>query len=318
MSRCLVGLVLAVFCAVAAAGPKPPTAEHPESVAEHVVGVHSPEYDHEAFLGKAEAERFDQLPPAEARRRLGIIVDKIDVNKDGYVTEKELEEWVRHVANRYIMDDVMRQWEHYDADKDDYVTWDEFKAATFGDHPDDSEVYDSHRKLTYKDMMKRDALRFAAADLDGDKRLTKNELADFLHPEDAPHMQEIVLDETMDDMDKNKDGFVTEQEYVEDIWPQYEREAEGQEPEWLQSERQHFVNDRDKDGDGRLNKQELREWIMPENYDHAKAEATHLIYESDVDSDERLTKEEILQHQDVFVGSQATDFGDYLVRHDEF
>ena len=76
---------------------------------------------------------------------------------------------------------------------------------------------------------------------------------------------------------------------------------------------------------------------MPEDYDHAKAEAAHLIYESDVDSvsgrgvvcgyselwklwlqDQRLSKEEILQHQDVFVGSQATDFGDYLVRHDEF
>ena len=41
------------------------------SVAEHMVGVHSPEYDHEAFLGKAEAERFDQLPPEEAKRRLG-------------------------------------------------------------------------------------------------------------------------------------------------------------------------------------------------------------------------------------------------------
>ena len=34
--------------------------------------------------------------------------------------------------------------------------------------------------------------------------------------------------------------------------------------------------------------------------------------------DQRLSKEEILQHQDVFVGSQATDFGDYLVKHDEF
>ena len=33
-----------------------------------------------------------------------------------------------------------------------------------------------------------------------------------------------------------------------------------------------------------MNKQELREWILPENYDHAKAEAAHLIYESDVDS----------------------------------
>ena len=46
-------------------------AEHPESVAEHMVGVHSPDFDHETFLGRAEAERFDQLPPEEAKRRLG-------------------------------------------------------------------------------------------------------------------------------------------------------------------------------------------------------------------------------------------------------
>lgn len=43
-------------------------------------------------------------------------------------------------------------------------------------------MYDSHRGLTYKDMIKRDVKRFAAADLDGDKQLTKDELADFLHP----------------------------------------------------------------------------------------------------------------------------------------
>ena len=33
------------------------------------------------------------------------------------------------------MDDVMRQWGHYDMDKSDYVTWEEFRQATFGDHP---------------------------------------------------------------------------------------------------------------------------------------------------------------------------------------
>ncbi len=32
---------------------------------------HNSEYDHDAFLGKEEAERFDQLPPEEAKRRLG-------------------------------------------------------------------------------------------------------------------------------------------------------------------------------------------------------------------------------------------------------
>lgn len=33
-------------------------------------GEHNMEYDHEAFLGKEEAERFDQLTPAEAKERL--------------------------------------------------------------------------------------------------------------------------------------------------------------------------------------------------------------------------------------------------------
>lgn len=34
--------------------------------------------------------------------------------------------------------------------------------------------------------------------------------------------------------------------------------------------------------------------------------------------DGRLTKEEIVDKYDLFVGSQATDFGEALVRHDEF
>ena len=34
--------------------------------------------------------------------------------------------------------------------------------------------------------------------------------------------------------------------------------------------------------------------------------------------DTKLTKEEILEHQDVFVGSRATEWGEYLNRHDEF
>ena len=34
--------------------------------------------------------------------------------------------------------------------------------------------------------------------------------------------------------------------------------------------------------------------------------------------DNKLTKEEIVDKHDVFVGSQATDFGEALTRHDEF
>lgn len=34
--------------------------------------------------------------------------------------------------------------------------------------------------------------------------------------------------------------------------------------------------------------------------------------------DGRLSKQEILDSYEVFVGSQATDFGEVLLRHDEF
>ena len=39
-------------------------------MAEHLTGEHGPQFDHEAFLGKSESDRFDKLTPQEARRRL--------------------------------------------------------------------------------------------------------------------------------------------------------------------------------------------------------------------------------------------------------
>ena len=62
----------------------------------------------------------------------------------------------------------------------------------------------------------------------------------------------------------------------------------------------------------------MRAWIIPEDFDPSDAEAKHLINESDSDSDGKLTKDEILEKYDLFVGSQATDFGEALSRHDEF
>ena len=47
-------------------------------------------------------------------------------------------------------------------------------------------------------------------------------------------------------------------------------------------------------------------------------ETKHLISEADGNADGVLTKEEIVEKHDLFVGSQATDFGDILLRHDEF
>ena len=63
---------------------------------------------------------------------------------------------------------------------------------------------------------------------------------------------------------------------------------------------------------------QVKAWIIPPDFDHSEAEAKHLIFEADADHDMKLTKDEILEKYDLFVGSQATDFGEALTRHDEF
>lgn len=67
-----------------------------------------------------------------------------------------------------------------------------------------------------------------------------------------------------------------------------------------------------------MDTEEVKDWIIPADFDHAEAESRHLIYEADTDNDEKLTKDEVLNKYDLFVGSQATDFGEVLVRHEEF
>ncbi|XP_062592134.1 calumenin-B-like isoform X1 [Saccostrea cucullata] len=295
------------------------------SEAEHEhEGEHNADYDHEAFLGKDEAKTFDQLTPEESKERLGIIVGKIDKDGDGKITEQELKDWIQYVQKRYIITDTDRMWKDHDVEADK-LSWASYKKRTYGSEDDPTDEDSS--TFSYKDMIERDERRWKAADKDGDGFLNKEEFADFLHPEEAEHMRDIVVKETMEDIDKDKDGFISLEEYIADIYDeedddpdtvQDEENLHAGTPDWVQSEKDQFVNHRDKNMDGKLDAEEVKAWVIPEDYDHSSAEALHLVNACDDDKDGKLSKDEILEHYDLFVGSQATDFGEALTRHDEF
>ncbi|KAM4614784.1 calumenin-A [Polymixia lowei] len=270
------------------------------------------DYDHEAFLGREQAKAFDELTPEESKHRLSLIVEKIDDDKDGFVTEDELKAWIKKAQKKHIYDNVDRQWKDFDMNNDGKISWEEYKNVTYGTYLEDPQPEDGYN---YKQMMDRDERRFKQADKSGDLIADKEEFTAFLHPEDYEHMKDIVVLETIEDIDKNGDGFIDLQEYIGDM---YNHEDQVEEPEWLETEREQFIQFRDKNKDGKMDKAETMEWILPSDYDHADAEAKHLIHESDSDKDGKLTKDEILNKHDLFVGSQATDFGEALVRHDEF
>ena len=63
-------------------------------------------------------------------------------------------------------------------------------------------------------MLTRDRRRWKMADVDKDNKVTKEEYTAFLHPEEYDHMKDVVVDETLEDIDKDGDGFVSIEEYL--------------------------------------------------------------------------------------------------------
>lgn len=275
-------------------------------------GEHNAEYDHEAFVGQEEAQKFKELTPEQSKERLSKMLPVIDKDADDQLSREELKAHIRFMQKRYVQKDVDRTWKNHEGDAKGSIPWQDYRKMVYGPEEESN-------KLTkeYTDMMARDQRRWKAADLNHDDQLNKEEYGCFMHPEDCEHMKDIVVTETMGDIDKNGDGFVSLEEYIGDMYrPEDHPDQKGEEPDWVKSEREMFKQYRDKNGDGKLDKEEMKEWIMPSGFDHAEAEANHLIYMADDNKDGQLSKDEILAHYDVFVGSQATDYGEQLQKHD--
>ncbi|KAM9457523.1 reticulocalbin-3 isoform 3-T3 [Clarias gariepinus] len=308
--------ILSVLLALGlAVPPQEKRVHHQRDLSDHAHDdAHGFQYDHEAFLGKEEAKTFDQLTPEESKARLGKIVERIDTDKDGFVSHAELHYWIKHRQRRYIEENVNKHWKEYDQNKDGKISWVEYKNTTYGTYLDDDSE-DLEDKETYKAMHARDQRRFKFADKDGDGIATKEEFTAFLHPEEFAYMRKLVVEETMEDIDKNGDGKVNLDEYIGDMYTPEKGESE---PEWVSNERRHFSEYRDTNKDGFLDADEIAHWILPHDVDHADNEAKHLIHETDKNNDGHLSLSEILDNLDEVKVSTITDYGTLLMtEHDE-
>ena len=171
--------------------PKPHDDELSEE--EHMVdGKHNPDYDHEAFLGDMKDE-FDHLSPEEAKRRLKLLIAKVDGDKDSYVTPEELKRWVKTVFQKKMLSGMESDLADKDKDKDGYISWEEFLSDSYGD-----DVPNQDEDEEMKKMIERDRKRYNVADSNKDGKLSPEEYAGLSHPESNPEMQALNAEETLE------------------------------------------------------------------------------------------------------------------------
>ena len=117
------------------------------------------------------------------------------------------------------------------------------------------------------------------ADEDKDGKLTKTEFSNFLHPEEADHMRDIVVQETLEDIDKDGDGQISLEEYIGDM---YRGEGgEEAEPDWVKAEREQFNSFRDTDKNGYMDLEEVKMLSKPFFFFLNKFDYFHFVMPSD-------------------------------------
>lgn len=279
---------------------------------------HADSFDHEAILGSArEAEEFDSLPPEEAKKKLAVLLDKMDRDGDKKISRKELKQWILRSFHLLNLEESEERFKEHDDNEDGSVSWKEYMMEEFDLQPEE-EPEDEEKKIRADpdridelDMLEDDKLLFQASDKNSDGVLSKEEFLSFSHPEEDRDMYDAVVKSLLRSKDTNEDGVVGFQEYIGD-------RGKDQDKSWLVGEKDRFDKELDKNSDGSLGRSEILDWLIPSSDSIAEEEVSHLFGASDDDDDGDLSFDEVLTHHDVFVGSEATDYGDHLLNLHKF
>ena len=176
------------------------------------------------------------------------------------------------------------------------------------------------------EIIEEDRILFFAADRNGDAALDMEEFLSFSHPEGDPEMHRAVVESYLKKHDADGDGRVAFAEFLGERGKERDKK-------WLEMEKDRFDEELDGDKDGYLSEKEILAWMIPTNEDvrimareilkHffyksiipfqiAQEETDHLFAGADEDVDGFIDFKEGLNHHDIFVGSEATDYGEML------
>lgn len=230
----------------------------------------------------------DMLNPEQLTKAHGLI----DANKDGKVSVQELLDFSHKTRAMSAGKDIVNVLEEMDQNKDGKLSFDELQASD----TTSSDIANEEERKEEEARIALEKTKFEAADADRDGLLSKDEVAGLFYPEQNKDVLRIVAEQSLSSKDTDKDGALTPSEF-------WEGDIATDEAGKIADEELKEFKLLDKDGDGKLNLEELMYWES--GVHHTKASMDQLIAIADKNSDGHLTAEELSGADKELAGTDA-------------
>nr|AEE62590.1 unknown [Dendroctonus ponderosae] len=272
---------------------------------------HRTNFDHEAILGSAKiSEEFDALPPEQSKERLQALLNVMDTSRDKFIDRSELIQWIVHSFQMLSAEEANEKFDETDENDDKHISWNEYLLESYGSEELSlqSNWADSDENIRIE--FEQDQELFRAVDANNDDLLNRQEFSKFTNPEEHQDLSALLLKQILRSKDTDNDDALNFKEFLSEKGSQMSKEA-------LISQKDEF-DEYDMNKDGKLTGDEIIYWMFPQNEKIAEEETTHLFAQCDDNHDDLLSFDEILDHHEIFVGSEATNYGEHLHNIHEF
>ena len=208
-----------------------------------------------------------------------------DEDKNGKLTPEELPMWVRTMVHVHVRENVpnaKKEFREVDTNRDKIVTWEEYRVMMQNLNKEDPE------HVVYSD--KEQKHKFRTADENGDGVLNQIEYVAFKNPMTTDYVLTRIAQELLEDLDKNKDGKVSQTEFVHH---EASRVEDKDDKEIDKLRRMEFRGAMDQNDDKNLDLQEIKNYLDPRGKNFVTNEARHMMHEADTNNDKVLSLQEI-------------------------
>ncbi|KAG9339252.1 hypothetical protein JZ751_023949 [Albula glossodonta] len=321
--------------------------DHLNGVKMEMDGHLNKDFHQEVFLGKEMEEFEEDSEPRRNRRKLVDIFSKVDFNRDGSVSAKEMQRWIMEKTEEHFQEAVKENklsFHAVDPDGDGHVTWDEYRvkflASKGFNEKEVAEKIKKNEELKVDEETQEvlESLKdrwFQADNPPADQLLNEEEFLSFLHPEHSRGMlrymvKEIVRDlgkealtassitaKFMQHQDQDGDQKLTLSEFISLPMGTVEnQQAQDIDDDWVRERKREFEEVIDANHDNIVTMEELEEYMDPMNEYSALNEAKQMIAVADENQNHNLELEEILKYSEYFTGSKLMDYARNV--HEEF